>query len=72
VGCPQKIQVLAGFKRFAFPTAFKLFLLATLPNLAERWTAASSAGFVAAQSHHGAENRVAFFVIFEFFEKWNC
>jgi hypothetical protein len=56
----------------AFPAAFKLFLLAAFPNLAEWWAAAGSAGFVASQAHHGAEDSVAFFVVFEFFEKWNC
>ena len=69
MGRSQKIQVFAGFKSVAFPAAFKLFLLAALPDFAEWWSSAFSARFAAAHAHHGAENRVAFFVVFEFFEK---
>jgi hypothetical protein len=65
----QEIHILASFKSFALPTALEPFFSTAPSDLTERWTAPIFAGFVAAQAHHGAKNRVAFFVIFEIFEE---
>ena len=61
----QEIKLGAGLELIAFPTACDSLFLATLPHLAEWWSASRTAPLVTAEFNHCSQHFIAFVIVFK-------